>query len=476
VLAMRRLLVVLPLLLLLSVGCAAAPATTAPAAPATSAAETVTGEWAGRIEIPGSPLDVGIRISPDGDGLRGEMDIPAQQITAMPLGEVRVDGSELRFTLPGAPGDARFRGTVAADAIHGDFTQFGQAFPLRLEPGTAAPPPARPQEPQPPLPYRSEDVTYRSGDIDLAGTLTLPEGDGPFSAVVLISGSGAQDRDETLFGHRPFLVLSDALTRAGHAVLRVDDRGVGGSGGVLAESTYEDLAADVVAGVEFLRGRAEIDPSRIGLFGHSEGGHLAPMVAQHTDVAFVVSMAGPAVPGEDVLVAQNRLLAEAAGAPPEQVEAQVAFIKELVGLLRAEDYAAAETLARERIQQQSATLPPEQQLTAEQIDAQAAATTSPYYRAFVVHDPTASLQALDVPVLAFFGGKDLQVPAEQSAPVLQKLLADHPDATIRTFPGLNHLMQPAATGSIQEYATIETTVDQQVLDLVTGWLAERFPS
>ncbi|WP_219413414.1 alpha/beta hydrolase family protein [Pseudonocardia nigra] len=472
---MRRLLVVVPLLLALLVGCAAAPPAAAPPDPV--GAEAVTGDWTGPIEIPGSPLDVGIRILHEGDGLRGEIDIPVQGIAAMPLGDVRLDGCELAFTLPEVPGDARFRGVVAADgtAIEGEFTQNGQTFPLVLRPGTATAP-ERPQEPQPPFPYRAEEVTYRSGEIDLAGTLTLPEGDGPFTAVLLITGSGAQNRDEELFGHKPFLLLADALTRAGHAMLRVDDRGVGGSGGTLATSTYDDLVGDVVAGVEFLRGRPEIDPERIGLLGHSEGGYLAPLVAGRTDVAFVVTMAGPAVSGEDVLVAQNRLLMEAAGTPAAQVEDQVAYVRELIGLLRAEDYAAARALVEEQIAEQTAGLPADQQPSPEQVQAQVESMVSPYMRSFLTHDPTESLRALDVPVLAFFGGKDLQVPASQSEPVLRELLAGHPDPTIRAFPGLNHLMQPAITGAIEEYATIPTTIDQQVLDLVTGWVGERFPA
>ncbi|HYH32504.1 MAG TPA: alpha/beta fold hydrolase [Pseudonocardia sp.] len=467
---MRRLHVVLPLLLALLAGCV----TSAPAPSGPVHAEAVTGEWTGRIEIPGSPLDVGIRIAPDGDGMRGEISIPVQGISAMPLADVRLDGSTLGFTIPEVPGDAAFTGTVAAGAtaIEGEFTQMGQTFPLVLRPGTVAAP-ERPQEPRPPFPYRTEEVTYRSGGIELAGTLTLPRGDGPFTAVLLITGSGAQNRDEELFGHKPFLLLADALTRAGHAVLRVDDRGVGGSGGRLSESTYDDLVGDIVSGVELLRGRPGIDPDGIGLFGHSEGGYLAPLAARRTDVAFVVTMAGPAVSGEDVLVLQNRLLLEAAGAPAARVEDQVAYVEDLIGLLRAQDYAAARSLVEQQITEQAAGLPAEQRPSPEQVAAQADAMVSPYMRSFLVHDPTASLEALDVPVLAFYGGKDLQVPASQSAPVLRHLLADNPDATIRTFPGLNHLMQPATTGAIDEYAGIPTTIDPQVLDLVTRWLDER---
>jgi len=481
---MRRLLAALPVLALLLAGCTSSPPppppapaapTTTPAAPVTPTVESTAGEWAGRIGIPGAPLDIGIRLTAEGDALRGEIDIPAQEIEGMPLADVVLDGRDLSFRLPEVPGDARFRGTFEADgaSIPGAFTQHGQSYPLVLRPGPVA---ARPQDPRPPFPYRAEDVAYPGQGVDIAGTLTLPQDPGPHAAVLLVSGTGPQDRNSELFGHKPFLLLADVLTRAGYAVLRVDDRGVGGSGGVHATSTFDELTGDVVAGVEYLRGRPEIDPARIGLLGHSEGGYLVPLAAQRTPVAFAVLMAGPAASGEEVLVEQNRMLLEAAGAPPEAVEYQVAFVRELVRLLRVEDYDGARSLVTRRLRAQSAALPPEQQPTPEQIEAQVASTVSPYYRSWVVHDPAPALRALDVPVLAFFGGKDLQVPAAQNELSMRALLSGEPDVTITTLPGLNHLMQPATTGGIEEYGTIETTIDQQVLDLVRDWLTQRFPT
>src|SRR5690606_7334764 len=293
---MRRLLAALPVVLLLLSGCGAAeepPPPPPPPPPVTPTVETTAGEWAGRIGIPDAPLEIGIRLTAENGGLRGEIDIPAQAITAMPLSDVLLEGRELSFRLPELGGDAWFRGTFEADgkSIPGAFTQYGQSYPLVLRPGPVA---GRPQEPKPPFPYRVEEVTYAGDGVDLAGTLTRPEGPGPFTAVLLLSGSGPQNRDAEFFGHKPFLLLADLLTRAGYAVLRVDDRGVGGSGGQLYESTYEQLTADAVAGVEFLRTRPEINRDRIGLLGHSEGGYLAPMVAQRTPIAFVIMMATPA--------------------------------------------------------------------------------------------------------------------------------------------------------------------------------------
>ena len=258
-------------------------------------------------------------------------------------------------------------------------------------------------------------------------------------------------------------------------MLRVDDRGVGGSTGDLQQASLDDLTGDALAGLAFLKGRAEIDPAKIGLLGHSEGGDLAPLVAQRAGaggVAFVVLMAAPAVTGEEVLVLQNRLLFQQAGAPPEQVQAQIDYVRNLSQLLRAEDYDAARQLSRDRIAQQTSALPEDQRPSAEEVEAQLPAT--PAYRAVLTYDPAPALRALQVPVLAIYGAKDLQVPPTQSEPALRTLLAGKPDVTIRTFSDLNHLMQPATTGAITEYPTIDTTISVEVLNLVTNWMSERF--
>jgi pimeloyl-ACP methyl ester carboxylesterase len=475
---MRRLLAALPVVLLLLAGCASTPTPPPPPppppAPVTPTVESTTGEWAGRIGVPGAPVEIGIRLTAENGKLRGEIDIPAQAIKAMPLSDVLLEGRELSFRLPDMGGDAWFRGTFETDgkSIPGAFTQFGQSFPLVLRPGPAA---GRPQEPRPPFPYRAEDVKYPGQGVDLAGTLTTPQGPGPFTAVLLLTGSGAQNRDEELFGHKPFLLLADILTRAGYAVLRVDDRGVGGSTGSLYDSNYDQLTGDAAAGVEFLRGRPEINRDRIGVLGHSEGGYLAPLVAQRTPIAFAIMIAGPAATGEDVLVAQNQLLLEAAGAPPEVVSDQIAYVRTLVALLRAEDYQRARSLAVRQLVSQAVGLPPEQQPTPEQVEAQVAATVNPYYRSWAVHDPAPALQALRVPVLAVFGGADLQVSAGQNEPLMRSLLSQNPDTTVRTLLGLNHLMQPATSGGLDEYASIDTTIDPSALELVRSWLAQRFP-
>ncbi|WP_040780864.1 alpha/beta hydrolase family protein [Nocardia pneumoniae] len=430
--------------------------------------EPITGDWHGSIEVPGQPIQVGVSFRDDGTAT---IDIPSQGATDVQLKDVSSDRNAVSFAIPDIPGDPVFRGRYesGSDEITGDFTQGGQSFRLALSRGEVEPL-ARPQEPKPPFPYKSEDVTYRNGDITIAGTLTEPQGAGPFPAILMITGSGPQDRNEELMSHKPFLLLADTFTRAGYAVLRTDDRGVGGTSGKLDDATYTDLAEDAAAGVRFLRARPEIDPARVGLFGHSEGGYLAPLVAARPDsgVAFAILMAGPGVPGSDILVEQTRLIATANGTPPDQVDTRVREISELAALLKAGDLAGAKDLAR----RQNQALPADQRVP----DEQAAAGITPNLAALVAYDPAPALAALRIPVLAFFGGKDLQVPAAQSEQPMRDHLAADPDATVHVFPGLNHLMQPTETGRPSEYSSIHTTIAPEVLDYVTGWLRQRVPA
>jgi uncharacterized protein len=250
--------------------------------------------------------------------------------------------------MPGVPGDPAFAGTLDGDRIEGTFTQGGQPLPFFLE-REAEPTALRPQEPLPPFPYLEEEVTYASGDVTLAGTLTLPPGDARVPALLLITGSGPQDRDEEILGHKPFLVIADHLTRAGYAVLRVDDRGVGGSTGDDALATYDELLGDVLEGVALLRAHPRVDPDRVGLLGHSQGGFLAPAAAARADgdVAFVILLAGPAVDGFATLLAQNERIFELSmrtadptvsdEAVAAAVAAQIDFLETLYAFLVADD-------------------------------------------------------------------------------------------------------------------------------------------
>lgn len=445
------------------------------------------GYWTGSIG-PGV-LDLGVNVLIEGteEEPTAVLDIPVQGLIGFPLSEVTIDGNDVSFAMAGVPGDPRFSGTADGDTLSGTFSQSGAEFEFVLERSDEESAGfSRPQEPERPFPYTEEEVTLHSpaGDVTLAGTLTLPEdGEGPFTALLFLTGSGPQDRDETLFEHRPFLVLSDALTRAGYATLRLDDRGMGGSTGLDHEASYEDLTSDAVTAVNWLQAREDI--GAIGIIGHSQGGYLAPVVAAETDIDFIISLAGPSVSGLEVLELQNRLIYEleaaaAGGVSPEELEAaieeQIAFLRELHGHFEAGDIEAAEALGRERIAEQLEGLELSEEEREQLTEAQLLGIATPSMASFMTFDPQPFLRQLDVPLLAVFGGLDIQVDAEQSIAPLEEALAaaDTDDYTVVTIEDMNHLLQPAETGSLDEYILIETTIHPQLLELLLDWLAERY--
>lgn len=455
-------------------------------APVSEAAAKAAGHWEGEINLPqdSGKLQVMIDLAREGGAWTGTIDIPMQGAKALPLEEITVQEDKVHFKIKGIPGAPTFDGTLAAapsQSILGTFTQGGASLPFRLgrEPVVK---PVRPQDPKPPFPYSSEEVTYTNGAVKLAGTLTLPPGDGPFPAAVLITGSGAQDRDETLLGHKPFLVLADHLSRHGIAVLRADDRGIGGSTGSVPDSTSADFAQDALAGVRFLKTHPKIAGHRIGLIGHSEGGVVGPLAAsQSGDVAFVVMLAGTGVPGPEVLVLQSERMARAEGTPEEKIQKQTTSIRRMMDAVNTEnDPAARETKLRQAARETVAAMTPDEIKQAGGTDAvvenAVKAFNSPWFRYFLAYDPRPALRQVKVPVLALNGELDLQVIPDQNLPEIEKALKEggNKDFTLKRLPGLNHLFQPAKTGSPTEYMKIETTMDPLVLETVTQWITERF--
>lgn len=444
-----------------------------------AAADGVAGAWHGAIQGPGGRLDVRVELGRGPGGWEGTIDIPAQGAFALPLAAVEVDGPRVRFAIAGVPGDPLFDGELAADEIAGTFTQRGQRLPFALRRGEAGPR-VRPQDPPAEVPYRSEEVRFPGDGVELAGTLTAPRGPGPHPAVVLLSGSGAQDRDGEIMGHRPFLVLADHLSRRGIAVLRVDDRGVGESEGILAAATSSDLAGDALAAVHYLRSRPEIAWRRIGLLGHSEGALVAPLAAtRSSDVRFLVLLAAPGVPGRELLPVQTRRIALAAGAPESTVERQVALLEEGLDLLAAgvdEETTRRGLLEVARRQLELAGGRPGDAVTDATIAQQVDLMLTPWFRFFLTYDPREALRRITVPVLAIQGELDLQVDADQNLPQVRAALeaGGNPDVTVRRLPGLNHLFQRARTGSPSEYFQLEETLAPEVLDLVAQWILERF--
>jgi uncharacterized protein len=448
------------------------------------AAETAAagGHWEGEINLPRNQvLQIMVDLEEASGAWKGTIDIPAQGAKDLPLEQVAVDGPKVRFVITGVPGAPTFEGTLENNEIKGTFTQGGGSVPFRLG-RQAVELTRRPQEPKPPFPYTAEEVTYKNGEVTLAGTLTIPPGDGPFPAVVLITGSGPQDRDETVLGHKPFLIVSDHLTRHGIAVLRVDDRGVGGSSGSTMDSTSADFAQDALAGVRFLKTHAKIAPAKIGLLGHSEGGVIAPLAAsQSPDVAFLVLLAGTGVPAPELLVAQSELISRADGMPEDKIRKESEALREMIRILQTEKDAAARDAKLREVTKQALAVASEQDVKdaggAEAfVDSQVKRVDTPWFRFFIDYDPRPALKKVTVPVLALNGALDLQVPVDMNLPVIEKVLKEsgNRDVTAKSFPGLNHLFQHAKTGSPSEYIEIEETMSPEVLQMISGWISERF--
>jgi dienelactone hydrolase len=451
----------------------------APPLPSLPAVAGLDGRWEGKLQ---GLMTLVVRITTDASGTRAVMDSPDQQAAGLPVASLTRNGAEITLAIPNVRGT--FTGTLSPDGsrIAGAWTQ-GASIPLTLEHVSADAGAAavrnRPQTPQPPFPYRAEQVTVSNpgANLQLPCTLTLPQGPGPHPAAILITGSGAQDRDENMLGHKPFLVLADHLTRRGIAVLRCDDRDL--IRPVPPEqigSLVSDLMTDVKAELAFLRQRPDIDRTRIGLIGHSEGGVTAPRVAaDDPDVAFVVMMAGIGAKGRDVLLEQRVAIARADGhATPEQlVQIRQRFGAMFDAMLAAPDDASALAAARREI----AALPsgqgmdaatPEQTRAA--IDSAAAQFASRYYRDLLAYDPAPVLARVRAPILAINGAKDMQVDAALNLGSLRRILAGRGDATIVELPGLNHLFQTAPTGAMSEYAEIEETFSPAALSTISDWV------
>jgi pimeloyl-ACP methyl ester carboxylesterase len=449
--------------------------------------ENIEGCWLGVLKVEGSELRVVFNISLKADGtLTAVIDSPDQGATDIPVDEVIYKEGQLILHVKSIGGV--FEGKVAAGGqeIEGAWKQGGLSLPLTVKRTGKRPVVNRPQEPQKPYPYNEEEVVYENAPagVKLAGTLTLPRSGGPFPAVLLITGSGAQDRNETVFGHRPFLVLADYLTRRNIAVLRVDDRGIGGSSGKDSQPTTRDFADDVLAGVRFLKTRPEINPQKIGLIGHSEGGIVAPMVAaQSADVAFIVMMAGTSLTGEEIILRQSALIAKAEGKNDDDIAKSIGWQKKIFSVLKNEpDNAAAEKEIRSLLNKSLADLSEDEKKEIgdpeNYINTTIKQMLNPWLRFALAFDPKTVLIKVKCPVLAIIGEKDLQVPAKESLQGIEQALkaGGNKNYIVKELPGLNHLFQTAGTGSPSEYARIAETMSPTVLKLIGDWITKQSAS
>ncbi len=432
----------------------------------------IDGAWMGSLDMGAVKLRVIFHIVNTEDGLVSTLDSPDQGQKGLPTTSTTRSGTSLKIEAKAIGGV--FEGKIAPDlqSIDGTFTQLGAPHPLLLKKvkDQADLEIRRPQNPVKPYPYREEEVSYdnKLQNVTLAATLTIPPGQGPFPGVVLITGSGPQDRDETLFGHKPFLVLSDYLTRHGIAVLRADDRGTAKSTGNFSTATTADFATDTETGIAYLKTRAEVDPHKIGLIGHSEGGVIAPMVAaRNKDVSFIVMMAGTGVPGDQVLVAQGEAIQVASGKNPDQAAKDAAKERALLKIVETEKDSA---LLEKRLKENLTGEMPEAQ-----IGLQIRQITSPWFRYFLTYDPAITLRKVTCPVLAINGSLDKQVLPDQNLPLIRKALEESGNKhfEVTELSGLNHLFQTAKTGAPSEYAEIEETMSPVALEKISTWILQQ---
>jgi uncharacterized protein len=441
--------------------------------------KTFIGSWMGKLEVSSISLRIVFNLSiVEKDSIIATLDSPDQGAKDIKLGTVNIDNDNIKIPAPILLGE--YTGTIKNDTlIEGTWTQRGNTLPLNLTKLRKAFTMNRPQEPKPPFPYISEDVKFTNEEagIILAGTLTIPRGEGPYPAVILISGSGSQNRNEELLGHKPFWVIADYLSRNGIAVLRYDDRGVGQSQGSPVNVTSADFAGDVKAAFLYLRTRKVIDPESVGLLGHSEGGFIAPMVSSaNREIAFVISLAGTGVPGEQILNRQNRDISLLSGANEAEVKKAISTNKKLFSVLKKEtDNKKAEIKIAEvyrKILAKENKSPEDIDKALKQLNTSLNPVAYNWMRYFIITDPADFWKNVKCPVLALNGEKDLQVAADVNLPAIGKALKSGGNHNVRTMklPELNHLFQHCKTGLPSEYGEIEETISPEVLKIMSDWI------
>ena len=426
----------------------------------------VEGYWKGKMNLGATELEVGFDIQAVENGYSATLDIPAQGAMGLPVDEMVFQDNRLQMTLSDL--GASYSGKLKDSRIEGEFEQRGMKFPLNLVKGEKETQQARPQDPKPPFNYRVEEVSFvneKEGNT-LTGTLTVPNDDGPFPAMVLVSGSGQQNRDEELMNHRPFWVIADYCARHGIAVLRYDDRGMGGSTGEVENATSMDFSYDAEAAFDFLRKQKNINAFQVGILGHSEGGIINFMVsARRPEVAFLVSLAGPAVNGIAILKEQQAAILRASGVTEEAVQFSSNANAQLFDIIEASsNREEADTLLRQLLKGWGYN----EELTDKTI--KELATPWMYY--FLKYDPTEAIVKTDCPALLLNGSKDLQVLATQNLPAYERIIAEYgkTNLTLCELPDLNHLFQHCETGNPNEYYIIDETISPEVLEMIVEFV------
>lgn len=440
------------------------------------------GIWSGKLSLPNTiKLTIVFNLQKENaDKYNATLDSPDQGAKGIPTESVTIKEDSILIKVPAIAGS--FEGEIFADSmkIDGKWKQGGMNLDLVLYKIDKIEEVKRPQEPKEPFPYKVEDVKFENKieNFSLAGTLTMPMEGGNFPAVILITGSGGQNRNEEILGHKPFLVIADYLTRNGYAVLRYDDRGIAESKGNYSTATTEDFAKDALSAVQFLKTRNEINHSKIGLIGHSEGGMIAPMAAvQSNDIAFIVLMAGLGIPGDSILYLQGELIQRAEGTSEEEIRKSVIVQRKFFRLIKEiNDDEILKSKIEEIFREEYAKLSEEDKSKMGDPEAylqtQMKTLTGPWFKYFVKYDPVPALEKVKCSVLAINGEKDIQVPPRENLSAIEDALkrGGNKNYEIKMLPGLNHLFQSSSTGAISEYSKIEETISPLALETMLGWL------
>jgi uncharacterized protein len=440
------------------------------------------GNWLGTLSAGGSVIRLGFHIEKNDAGYEGYVISPDQSMDHFPMNAITHNGDSVSLKCKKV--HLTFYAAIDAkcDTMRGEWEQ-GGSMPLILWRVDSLPEMERPQEPHPPYPYSCEEVTFpnKKGGFNLAGTLTYPSSGGPFTAVIMITGSGAQDRNEELLGHKPFLVIADYLTKHGIAVLRYDDRGIGGSGGDFGKSTSLDFATDAEAAFAFLKTNSHVNPKMIGLMGHSEGGMIAPIVAsRNKNIAFIVLLAGPGTTGKQILISQSELIGRADSVPEKELQENLDVSRNIYALIEKEKDTKKLTDGIRKVIKESTDKMTEEQkkeagLTDLAINGMIITVTSDWFTTFLRFDPAVYLKKVKCPVLALNGERDLQVPCKENLAAIETALKSGGNThyMIKEMPGLNHLFQHCASGSPTEYIRISETFSPEVLGIIAKWINEQ---
>jgi pimeloyl-ACP methyl ester carboxylesterase len=417
----------------------------------------------------------------DRDSINAVFDSPDQGSKDIPISKVYYGDDSVFCEVKVVNGFYTGKFDKDKKKVEGHWSQNGISFPLTLEKVDKIEGPKRPQTPQRPFPYNEEEVKIENKEagLTLSGTFTYPKEGTSFPAVILVTGSGPQNRDEELLGHKPFLVWSDYLTRNGIAVLRYDDRGIAKSRGNFSSATTFDFADDAIAAVKYLRTRKEVQKGKIGIAGHSEGGLIAPLAANRcSDVNFIILAGGPAVPGDEIVLLQSELIARKSGIPEDKIKEEYESNKKAFDAIKsAKDSLQASERLDNLFNGMYNNLPASEkskpEYSKENFAQMKKAFLSKWFINFIKYDPRTELVKLNIPVLAMFGENDLQVPPSQNKGEMEKALKkDKSKCKVVVLPGLNHVFQECKTGSPSEYGQIEQTASPKMLELMTGWIKD----